>query len=150
MKFEEHIAINAPKERVWEVITDIHNSAENISGIEKIEILKEPADSLVGLKWRETRTLFGKQATEIMWITDMEEHNYYQTRAESHGSIYISRLAVADQNDGSVLTFSFDGQPQTFGAKFMAFVMGWMFKGATKKALMKDLEDIKTAVEASA
>jgi hypothetical protein len=42
----------------------------------------------------------------------------------------------------------FTGQPQTFGAKIMGALMGSMMKNATKKALMKDLEDIKRAAEA--
>ena len=39
MKLTMDIEIKAPKERVWKVITDIENSVNTISGIEKIEIL---------------------------------------------------------------------------------------------------------------
>ena len=63
------VTINGSKEDVWNMITDIENSSKTITGIEQIEILEKPGDGLVGLKWRETRTLFGRTATEIMWIT---------------------------------------------------------------------------------
>jgi uncharacterized membrane protein len=148
MNVSVDIKIDAPAEKVWRLITDIENSSTTISGIDKIEILQQPTDGLVGLKWRETRTMFGKEATEVMWITDAAENEFYQTRAESHGSIYISKLTITQADNGVVLSMGFDGQAQSFGAKLMYGLMGFMFKNATKKALKKDLEDIKTAVEA--
>lgn len=77
MKIAIDIDIKAPKEQVWKVITDIENSVNTITGIDDIEILNKPIDSIVGLKWKETRTIFGKSATEIMWITEAKENNYY-------------------------------------------------------------------------
>ncbi|MBD3419041.1 MAG: hypothetical protein GF398_02875 [Chitinivibrionales bacterium] len=149
MRISVSVTINASKEDVWNVITGIEQSAETISGIEKIEILEKPESGLVGLKWRETRTLFGKTATEVMWITDAAEPQYYQTRAESHGSVYQSKLSIAQQDNGVGLSMDFNGTPQTFGARLMYALMGFMFKGATEKALKRDLDDIKAAVEKS-
>ncbi len=147
MNVSVSIDINASAQEVWRVITDIEHSPNTINGIEKIEILQQPTDSLIGLKWRETRTMFGKEATEVMWITDAMENKYYQTRAESHGSVYISKLMITQANAGIVLSMVFDGQAQSFGARLMYGVMGFMLKNATKKALMQDLQDIKRAVE---
>jgi hypothetical protein len=42
---------------------------------------------------------------------------------------------------------TFSGEAQTFGARLMSATMGRLFKNATKKALMQDLNDIKAAVE---
>jgi len=63
MLVEAQVTIHAPKPAVWAAITDIEHAAETISGIEKIEIVEKPANGLVGLRWRETRMLFGKPAT---------------------------------------------------------------------------------------
>ena len=151
MNLQTSISINASKEKVWQMITNIQNAEQTISGIQKVEILEEPGDGLIGLKWRETRIMFGKEATEVMWITEAEENSHYKTRAESHGSIYISEMRVEGTGDDScTLTMGFTGLPQSFGAKVMTALMGWMMKGATKKALYKDLEDIKAAAEKSA
>jgi hypothetical protein len=57
------ITINASKASVWATITDIENAAKTVSGIDDIEIVEKPANGLVGLRWRETRMLFGKPAT---------------------------------------------------------------------------------------
>ena len=58
--------INAPRERVWDIITDIEHAADNIAGIESVEVLDKPEQGIVGLKWRETRKFAGK--TEILAI----------------------------------------------------------------------------------
>ena len=147
MKVNVNVAVNAARERIWQVITDLENSPNTISGINKIEILDQPESGLVGLKWRETRTMFGKEATEVMWITEAVDNEYYLTRAESHGSIYVTKMAIEKQNDTTILSMEFDGQPQTLSARIMWALTGFMFKSATKKALLQDLNDIKAAAE---
>ena len=149
MKIETQVSIQAPKEKVWQVITDIENSINTISGIEKIEILERPSEGFVGLKWRETRTLFGQTATEVMWITESVENEHYKTRAESHGAIYTTTLSLSEKDGGTLLTMAFDSQARTFMAKFMSVTMGFLFKNATKKALAQDLRDIRAAAENS-
>ena len=62
MIVEAQVTINGSKAAIWAAITNIENAAEIISGIEKIEVLEKPANGLVGLRWRETRMLFGKKS----------------------------------------------------------------------------------------
>ncbi|MBB6480055.1 SRPBCC family protein [Spirochaeta isovalerica] len=143
---ELSINISAPREKVWSVITDIENSVNTISGIRKIEIL-EKGNPFIGLKWRETREMFGKEATEVMWIHNAEENNFYNVRAESHGSRYYTDFYLKDSSEGCALTMKFTAEIESFGARLVNFLLGWMFKNATIKALEKDLEDIKEAVE---
>lgn len=147
MKVHTELYMNASKETVWKVISDIENSANTITAIEKIDVLNKPEDTLVGFKWRETRMMFGKEATEVMWITDYEENVYYRTRAESHGAVYISELTIKEEEDGCVLGMGFEGQPVTLGAKIMGFIFNGMMKKSTEKAFMDDLVDIKKRVE---
>ena len=65
------------------------------------------------------------------------------------GSVYLSTLAVTEKGEGAELTMAFECVPQSFGAKMMWVTMGFLFKGATKKALMQDLVDVKNVVERS-
>lgn len=147
MKTSVSIAIDAPKEEVWKAITDFKNCQNYIESILSLEILEEPSDTLVGFKWKESREMFGKEATETMWITDYTENDFNQTRAESHGSIYISKMAVEDDGENSKLVFSFSGEAVSFFAKIMSTLMSFMIKKSMDKAMMKDLEDIKGYVE---
>lgn len=148
MQVSTQIKINSTKEKVWQVIADIENSVNVISGITKIEIINPPGENLVGLKWKETRVMFGKEADEIMWVTHGEEYNYYQTRAESHGAIYRTRLTIRKVEDGVILRMSFDGQGTGLMAKIISGVFGGLMKKSMLKALDEDLKDIKKAAEA--
>ena len=147
MKVSTQIKINNTKEKVWEVTSDIENSVHVISGITDIEIINPAGEDLVGLKWKETRMMFGKEAKEVMWITHSKTHEYYQTRAESHGAVYVSRLSIAEEKDGVILEMSFEGQSTSLMAKIMNGVFGSFMKKSMLKALDVDLQDIKRASE---
>ncbi|KAA3652253.1 MAG: hypothetical protein DWP98_01540 [Bacteroidetes bacterium] len=147
MELSVFVIIDKPKEEVWKAIIDFKNCSNYIESIVKLEIIDEPKDTLIGFKWKETRVMFGKEATEIMWITDYADNEYYQTRAESHGSVYKSRLAVESEGEKTKLTMSFSGEAQTTFVKLISWCMGFLIKGSMKKALIKDLNDIKTYVE---
>jgi carbon monoxide dehydrogenase subunit G len=138
--------IQAPRERVWEIITDIEHAAETISAIMDLTVLERPATGLVGLKWTETRMMFGKEAKETMWISAAAENQWYETTAESHGAIYHSRLEIRDAGDGVELSMSFDSKPQSLFARIMA-VVSFLFEGTIKKAFQQDLQDIKRLAE---
>lgn len=149
MTVQAQVTIEASKQAVWAAISDIENAAQRISGIESVEILEKPSAGLVGLKWKEARTFLGKTATEVMWITDCVENEYYKTRAESHGSIYICKLSVTEADGHSTLTMTHECKAVSFMAKLMAGPMALLFNGTFRKMLTKDLNDIKSAVEAA-
>jgi hypothetical protein len=147
MLVEVQVTVNGSKRAIWAAITNIESAAEIISGIESIEVLEKPATGLVGLRWRETRMLFGKPATAEKWITDAAENEFYKTRAESDGFVFLSTTSVSEGIGGITLTSSHDSRPQSIGARIMSIPMGILFKGVAKKALLQDLDDIKSAVE---
>jgi hypothetical protein len=145
---EAQVTINASKAAVWAAITDIENAPETVSGIENIEVVKKPATGLVGLRWRETRMLFGKPATVEKWITDADENTFYRTRAESDGFVFLTTISISESSgDGITLTSSHDSRPQNIVARLQSIPMVLMFKGVVKKAILRDLNDIKSAVE---
>jgi hypothetical protein len=148
MLVEVQVTINGSRAAIWAAITNIENASEIISGIEKIEVLEKPANGLVGLRWRETRVLFGKPATAEKWITDAAENEFYKTRAEDNGFVFLSTMSISESGNGSMtLTSSHDSRPQSVVARLMSIPMTLLFKGVAKKALQQDLTDIKSAVE---
>jgi len=149
MKVLVDIEIDKPKDVVWSAITDIENSPDMISGILALKILEQPKDGLVGLKWEQTRLMFGKEASEIMWITESVENEYYCTRAESHGSVYITKLSLSQNGKKTLLTMTFSGEAQAIFIKIVSACLGIFMKKPMKKMLLKDLEDIKEYVEQS-
>ncbi|MCU7553771.1 SRPBCC family protein [Alteromonas sp. ASW11-19] len=150
MQVSRSIDIQAPQEVVWSIITDIENAQHRISGIKEVEILKPATGpSITGLKWRETREMMGKDATEEMWITQASAPDFYEAEAASHGAVYTSRLELSHAGGTTALTMHFDGKPETFMAKIIWALTGWMAKSALKKTIDQDLKDIKAVAEAS-
>src|SRR6187399_1572424 len=147
MLVEVQVTIHGSKAAVWAAMTDFANATQIVKGILKLEVLEQPASGLVGLKWRETRMLFGKAATADKWITEAVPNEFYKTRAESDGFVFLSTMSLSEGTGGVTLTSAHDSQPQSFGAKVMSIPMGLFFKGVARKALLQDLNDIKSAVE---
>lgn len=141
--------VEASPQRVFDVITDLPGAAERISAIKSLEVLTD-GEFGVGTRFRETRVMFGKEATEEMEVIAMVPGERYTTEAESCGCRYESVMSVVPDGNGARLTMSFDGTPLTFFGKIMSAVMWPMLKGAMRKAVSADLADIKKAAEASA
>ena len=148
MIVEAQIPIKGSKAAVWAVMTNIEGAAAILSGVEKIEVVERPATSLVGLKWKETRILFGKPATVEKWITEVKENEYYTTRAEDSGFVFITTNRISGSDGNVVLTGIHETQPQGFAAKLKSLPMVF-FKGVIKKAILQDLNDVKAAIEST-
>ena len=140
--------INAPAAAVWNLVTDIDRWTDRISGIVSVEVVERPASGIVGLKWREKRILFGKEAVETMWISAAEPQHWYETTAINHGAVYSTRISLEEKNDRVSLTATFCTKPTTIGAKLMS-VFAFLFNGTMRKLLQQDLRDIRTAVESN-
>lgn len=148
MQIEVSRRVNAPAERVWGVITDLSHSPEVITAIESVEILAggDPFD--VATKWRETRTMFGREATEVMEVVAVTPGRSYSVVAASHGARYESGFDVTPVGDAACqLRMTFSGEPTTSAGRLMAATVGRLFAGATRKAVEADLADIAAAAE---
>lgn len=146
MLVEAQVTINGSKAAIWAAITNIENAAKTISGIEKTEVVEKPANGLVGLTWRETRMLFGKAATVEKWITDAAKNEFFKTRAEDGGFVFVTTMRISESNGGMTLTSCHETKPQGIVARLKSTPM-FLFKGVIKKAILQDLNDIKAAVE---
>ena len=142
--------VAAPADVVFNVATDLDAAAETIAGIESIDILERGAGGRsfdVGTKWRETRVIMGKRATETMWISEFEPGRRYVAEAESCGTHYRTSVQVEPAGQGrSRVSYAFDGRPVTLFARLMT-PLGFLFKGVMRKCAEADLADIAKAAE---
>jgi len=141
--------IEADAEAVWSIVTGMDDWVDVIEAIESVERLDDGERFGLGTTWRETRTMFGKKATEEMEVTEFDEGRRYATAAESHGSKYFSEISVEPTDGGCRITMGFRGEPQSTLTKVMDVTVGRLFMGATRKALARDLADIGAAAEAA-
>ncbi|MFJ5832175.1 SRPBCC family protein [Streptomyces sp. NPDC093089] len=134
--------------RVWEAITDLRDMPRVLSGVERVEVLTEGVFG-VGTRWRETRRMMGKEATEVMTVTECEAPDRYVTVADSHGMHYVSELTLtSDGSGGTTLRMAFSARPAA-GRRpgLVARLLARFGAKAVAKALAKDLSDIANAVE---
>ena len=85
MRIEASRVVNAPPEAVWAIVTDLAETANVIEAIESIEVLQGPDPLAVGTRWRESRTMFGKTASEEMEVTELDPGRSYTVEAGGRG-----------------------------------------------------------------
>jgi uncharacterized protein YndB with AHSA1/START domain len=140
--------IEAPPETVWLYTADLDTWAKTVSAIVKVEKLTDGPVG-VGTRFRETRVMFGREASEEMTIVEFAEPHRMAFDADSHGCAYHSVMRFEPHADGHTRAIvEFNASPHTLGARVMSLLMGFMMKGSICKALEGDLADIKQACEA--
>ena len=141
--------VSAPLESAFEVYTDIEKAEERIPAITELEMLSEgPFGN--GTRWRETRVIMKKEATEEMWVTGFDPPRSYTVEAQSHGMLYETLFQFEPEGDGTKVSWTFESTPQTFGAKLSAPIFGIFFRGMMKKCMLGDLEALRDVCEGKA
>ncbi len=140
--------VAAPAAVVWDLITDIDNAAQNISGITEVQRLDDGTGFGVGTRGRETRVMFGRSATEVMAVTEVDPGRSYTTLAEHGSTRYTSSLTVEPTGpDSCVLSMHFDAEVTGLLNKTLGVVVGKLMESTTRKLMRQDLVDIATAAE---
>ncbi|MCC5947318.1 MAG: SRPBCC family protein [Nitriliruptoraceae bacterium] len=140
--------IDAAPAAVWDVIVDIEGSPAVLSGVQHIERLDDAEDFRIGTRWRETRTMFGKQATEEMQVTAIDPGSSYTVTAVNGRTTYTSVLTVEALAEGrSRLIMRFGASSTGVVTRIMGATIGRLFQGASRRALERDLVDIAAAAE---
>ena len=137
--------IDATPGVVFDLCTDVEHFADHVSGIKKCELLTEGPVG-VGTRFRESRVMFGKEATEEMEFTVFRRPSFYQLSANSCGALYETTFRMSPEDDGTRIDLEFRVTPMTFVAKLMS-PMSKLMAGPLKKCLEKDLADIQAAAE---
>ncbi|MBD8505013.1 SRPBCC family protein [Hoyosella sp. G463] len=140
--------INAPVGRVWRIITDLDNAADVLDGITRIERLSGDGYE-VGTRWRETRKMLGREASEEMWVTEVEAP-HRTVVAAGHGSVsYETEFQLADSDGGTAVTMRFSARmPERRGLRKLADkAMVRLGTSLTRKAMEKDLYCIAREAE---
>jgi uncharacterized protein YndB with AHSA1/START domain len=136
---------SAPPDVVYEAAADIARWPQFIATIEAIEMLT-PGAVRVGTRFRETRTMFGRRASEEMTVAELEPPRRLVFTAFNHGTAYRVEHAFAPDGAGTRLTVKFEGQPVTALAWLM-MPIGLLFMANVKRQLEADLADLAREAE---
>lgn len=138
--------VDAPAERVWEVMTDLEASPETLRGVTSVERLDSGTGFGIGTTWRETRTLMRRTATEEMSVSAVEPGRSYTVTADNHGTAYTSTLTVEPIDaHRSRLSMTFDARARTLVSRILSATIARLFVRSTRRALQADLDDIADA-----
>lgn len=140
--------INASPDKVWAVISDIPGSAATLSGIDSIQMLSEGPYG-EGTRWKETRTMMGKQETVEMWVAQADPPRSTTVKALQGGADYTTRFSLAERDGGTDLTLTFGAEvlKPTLLSKVAMTLFGKIGMSITRKALSKDLAEIAAKAE---
>lgn len=144
--FSFETRVNAPPAQVFDVFADLTKAPDRIDQIKALEVLTDGPIG-VGTRFRETRVMFKKEATEEMEITAFEPGVGYRVECESCGSHFVSDFRFAPDGDGTKVETTMDIRPQTLMAKLMS-PLGVLMAGSMKKHFQADLDQLKAVCEA--
>jgi carbon monoxide dehydrogenase subunit G len=143
--------VRARAETVWEVLTDISHADQTLSGVTHVELTTEGPYG-VGTQWRETRRMFGKEATEQMRVTVAEPPTRTVVEAESSGVRYVTEFTLTPTSpDVTRLGMSFTAAQGAANLlqKTLWRIFGRLGVKATAKVMARDLQDIAARAERS-
>jgi hypothetical protein len=148
--------ISAPVDVVFEVASDLEHAAENIRAIEKVEVLT-PGPVGVATRWRETRKMMGREATETIEFTAFDRPRSFTAGCESCGAYLetVFRFETANgmtpgaesATPGTDVTVETRWEARSLFAKLMSPLMSLMFRKTLRGCIEADLEDLKRAAE---
>ncbi len=140
--------IAAPPATVWAELADVAGWSRWLPNLVQLELLGDGAFG-VGMRFRETRKMFGRDATEIFEVTAAEPSHSFDLhvdgregssrRGNYHFSYRLEPVAV-----GTCLRL--DARIEGMGWFFKR--IGRLFAGGFRRALAADLAAFKRHVEA--
>jgi carbon monoxide dehydrogenase subunit G len=138
--------IYAPKEKVFETISNIDNFSKAVPHIKEIIYITEQTKG-VGTKFSETRVMKGREATTVLEVTDYLENEHIRMLSDSGGTIWDSLFTVESIEDNKTsLTLLMTAKPY----KFMSKIITPLIKSMVAKAIHSDMEAIKEYCEKQA
>lgn len=138
--------IAAPVDQVFARASDFADAARFISAILRVEMLTDGPVG-VGTRFRETRRMFGREASEEMQVSVFEPPRRYVLDAQSHGCHYRSELTFTPKDGGTEVAMSFEATPLTTLSKILSFLTLPLMRSAVVKACSQDLDDLKAVLE---
>jgi carbon monoxide dehydrogenase subunit G len=139
--------IAEPVEEVFALAADLGNAPGRIKGIKQVEFLTAGPVG-VGTRFRETRVMFGKEASEVMEFVTFEPNRGYALAAESCGARYLTTFRFEPDGAGTMVTVDFEAKPVSFFARLLS-PLSRLMSGMVRKCLQQDLDDLKSAAESA-
>lgn len=140
--------IAAAPDVVFRTAVDLRNAPQFIRGIRRLEVLTD-GPVRQGTRFRETRMMFNREATEEMEVVAFDPPRGYTIGCEIHGCRYRTEFRFRPAANGTDVTTTFEVTAQTLFARIMGLLLRPMLKSCVR-AMGEDLADIQRAAESVA
>ncbi len=137
-----NVVVNAPKEQVFHVLTDLKSLPELLPSITSLELTTSGPIG-VGTTWSLTRKLLEKETTTSFQVSEMQPPERLVIEGEGSGITYKVCYELTDGEFGTVIEMDLEGKSDTF----VASLMDKMTCGTLRDCLEDDLFRIKQAAE---
>lgn len=141
MRFEQSIDIDAPKQRVWDVLSDLEAWPQRIETVDDVELLT-PAPVGEGSRVR----LKQPRLPEGTWeVTAWDAPSYFEYRQQSSGITSVAGHRVEALDEGrSRLTLTLEMRG------LLVAVVALFWKGLTNRYMTLEAQGMKRAAESAA
>jgi len=139
------VTVDALPDRTFSILTDVESWPDVFSAITGVEKLTE-GPVCNGTRFKETRVLFGKQATEEMAFANLDPPRSFVLLAQSHGTEYRTTHTLTQEGDATRVDVHFKATPVSLPAKLLSPLAGLMLR-ACRNAMNKDLAELREHLE---
>jgi len=142
--------LSAPPDRVYALLTDLDGAAGRVRAILRLEKLT-PGPVRVGTRWRETRKMFGREASAEMEMKRLDPPRRIEVICEDDGCTYHAVYELQPEGAGRTrVTRTFTAEA-TGIRKWLMKPMGALMQGTMRKCIEADFDDLeRAATEAAA
>lgn len=147
IQFEVKRFFKVPQEEMFEALLDLDAANQWMQGLVRMERLDE-GPIVVGSKWKETRKMFGTEASEHFEVVELDQPKKQVLRCDgTKGTTgkgeYIYTYNIRSVGEATEVTL----HGEINGLTGFAKLMGKMIVGTFKKATAKDLDALKSYLE---
>jgi hypothetical protein len=140
--------VGADPARTFEAFTDLRRADQRISGIRRLEVLTD-GPIRKGTRFRETRIVFNREATEEMEVTDFQPGRSYAVACQSCGMAWSSTFRFSPEAGGTRVELEMNTRPITILARLMS-PLGALMAGSVRKCVEQDMNDLRRYLESGA
>ena len=138
--------VQAPVAEVFDAFADVEHAAGRVTGITRTEKLT-PGPVGLGTSFRETRKMFGREATETFTFSAFEPHTRYELSAVSCGAEFRTEFLFASEGAGTRVDATLSTRAVSLWAKLFT-PMAYLMRGMLRRCLVQDMDQLRAWIEA--
>ena len=128
----------------WQTIADIERYPDRTSSYTEINPITDHLGGL-GARWRQTRTVWGRNHTQTMEVVEWEPTTSMALRAAEAGTEYETRYLLTPVDGGTKVEAIFSVTPTNLYGRAVARLMGKKLMASSREALAQILAELSAS-----